>query len=75
MNDGFQKEVLKQIAEKLLLKKVEITLSLQGRVDNPSQVASEIISNLLKEGLIAVAPVGDGTYAVTQRGMREAAKV
>lgn len=74
MNDGFEKEVLLQFVEKLLMKKVEVVLMLKDRTENPNQIAGEILSRLTSQGMIAVAPVGDSTYAVTQKGIR-AAKV
>jgi len=74
MNNGFEAEVLKQVAEKLLMRKEEIILLLQGKVDNPLKTANETVSSLVKQGFITVAPVGNSTYAVTQKGMR-AAKV
>lgn len=75
MNDGFEKEVLQHIAERLLLKKIEIVLMLKDRTDDPNRAANEILSSLLRQGMIALTPAGDSTYAVTQKGMRETAKV
>ena len=72
MDDGFETEVLKQISEKLLMKKEEIILLIQGKVDDPLKIANEIVSSLLNQGFIAVAPVGNSSYAVTQKGMRAA---
>ena len=74
MENGFKQEVLKEISEKLLMKKREIILLLEGKVEDPSKAANEIANSLLAQGFIAIAPVGDGTFAVTQKGMR-AAKV
>jgi predicted transcriptional regulator len=56
------------------MKKEEIVLFLQGKVDDPMKISNEIIKNLLAQNLIAIAPVGNSTYAVTQKGIR-AAKV
>jgi hypothetical protein len=74
MNDGFESEILQIFCEKLLMKKEEIVLFLQGKVDDPMKISNEIIKNLLAQNMIAIAPVGGSTYAVTQKGMR-AAKV
>jgi hypothetical protein len=72
MNDGFEREILGQISQKLLMKKEEIILFLQGKVDDPMKISNEIIKNLLSQNLIAIAPVGNSTYAVTQKGIRAA---
>jgi len=70
MENGFELEVLKEISEKLLMKKNEIIFLLEGKVDDPRKAANEIAKSLLNQGMIAIAPVGDGTFAVTQKGMR-----
>lgn len=72
MNNGFESEILQIFCEKLLMKKEEIVLFLQGKVDDPLKISNEVIKNLLSQNLIAIAPVGGSTYAVTQKGMRTA---
>jgi hypothetical protein len=72
MNDGFESEILQIFCEKLLMKKEEIVLFLQGKVDDPMKISNEIIKSLLAQNLIAIAPVGGSTYAVTQKGIRTA---
>lgn len=75
MNDGIEREILEEIAEKLLMKKEEIIFLLENKVDDPLKSANEIMNSLIKQGLITPAPVGTSAYAVTQKGMREARKV
>jgi predicted transcriptional regulator len=75
MNDGIEREILEEIAEKLLMKKEEIIFLLENKVDDPLKSANEILNSLIKQGLITPAPVGTSAYAVTQKGMREARKV
>ena len=75
MNDGLEKEILQEITKKLLMSKEEIMFFLEDKVEDPFKIANEILSSLLKQDFIAVAPVGTNAYAVTQRGMREARKV
>lgn len=75
MNDGIEREILKEIVEKLLMKKEEIIFLLENKTDDPLKSANEILNSLSKQGLITPAPVGTSAYAVTQKGMREARKV
>jgi len=74
MNGGIENEILKQIAEKLLMKKQEMLVLASGRED-AVQIVNSALNSLLAKGMITAAPVGDGTFAVTQKGMREARKV
>jgi predicted transcriptional regulator len=75
MNDGIEKEILQEITKKLLMNKEEIMFFLEDKVEDPFKAANEILSNLIKQELIRIAPVGTNAYAVTQKGMREARKV
>lgn len=72
MNDGIEGKILAQIAEKLLMKKQEMISLVEG--ENALSVVNVALQSLIEKGFIASAPVGDGTFAVTQKGMR-AAKV
>jgi hypothetical protein len=70
MNDGMEKEILQEITKKLLMSKEEIMFFLEDRVEDPLKAANEILNSLIKQELVAVAPVGTNAYAVTQKGMR-----
>jgi len=72
MEDDLEKEILQRFAEKLLMKKSEIALMLKDRIDSPTKAANEILNGLMSQELVTLAPVGDGTYAITQKGMRTA---
>jgi len=53
MDDGFEREILQAITEKLLIKKQEIVLHLQGKVDDPLKTANDIVRSLLAKNLIS----------------------
>ena len=72
MNDGIEDKILAQISEKLLMKKIEMLTLVEG--EDALKTVNIVLQSLLAKGFITAAPVGDGTYAVTQKGMR-AAKV
>jgi len=74
MQDGIERKILLQIAEKLIMKKEEM-LFLAGDSEDSLEVVNLAVKNLLSGGMIAIAPVGATTFAVTQKGMREARKV
>jgi len=74
MNDGIERKILQQIAEKLIMKKEEMFFLADGQ-EKALDVVNAAVKNLLNTGMIAVTPVGESTFAVTQKGMREARKV
>jgi RNA-binding protein YhbY len=72
IQDGLEKEVLEEIAKKMLVKKEELVLFLENKVENPVSTAESIVKLLIDKGLITyVEVIGKTCYAITQKGMRE----
>jgi len=74
MQDGIEKELLKEIAKRMVVKKEELVEFVESRGENP-KILSKVAQSLYTQGLIIyVTPIGQTCYAITQRGMREALK-
>lgn len=72
MLNGVEKELLKEISRRLVVKKEELALFLEKKGENP-QIINRLMKDLYSKGLIIyVTPIGQTCYAITQRGMREA---
>jgi DNA-binding PadR family transcriptional regulator len=70
--NGLEKEVLEEIARRMLVKKEELVLFLENKVENPISTVESIIKLLKDKGLITyVEVIGKSCYAITQKGMRE----
>jgi len=74
MQDGIEKELLKEIAKRMVVKKEELVEFVKSIGGNPN-VLAKVTQSLYTQGLIIyVTPIGQTCYAITQRGMREALK-
>jgi hypothetical protein len=70
--DGIEKELLEEIAKRMVVTKEELVRFLENKVENPSTVVASVTKALSNKGLITyVNPIGQSCYAITQRGMRE----
>ena len=76
-NDGIEsqteieKEILTEIARRLVVQKEELVQFMEGKVADPVAVVSAATKKLISEQLITnVDPVGLSSYAITQKGMR-----
>jgi len=68
-----EKEILAEIARRLVVKKEELVQFLEGKIANPAAVVSAVTKKLISEQLVTnVDPVGISSYAITQKGMRAA---
>lgn len=73
--NGFQREVLEEIARRQVVKKDELVSFLENKVENPSSYVKSVTEALRDQGLITnVTPLGESCYAITQKGMREVGK-
>ena len=69
--NGFQKQVLEEIAKRMVMKKEELVSFLGDKVENPSSYVQSVTKALSDQGLITyVTPLGQSCYAITQKGMR-----
>ena len=73
--NGFQRQILEEIAKKMVVKKEELVSFLENKVENPSSYIQAVVKALSEQGLITyVTPLGQSCYAITQKGMREVGK-
>jgi predicted transcriptional regulator len=73
--NGFQRQILEEIAKKMVVKKEELVSFLENKVENPSSYVQAVVKALSEHGLIVyVTPLGQSCYAITQKGMREVGK-
>ncbi|MBS3055306.1 MAG: hypothetical protein J4452_02320 [Candidatus Aenigmarchaeota archaeon] len=73
--NGFQRQILEEIAKRMVMKKEELVSFLGDKVENPSSYVQSVTKALSDQGLITyVSPLGQGCYAITQKGMREVGK-
>ncbi|RLI97937.1 MAG: hypothetical protein DRP00_03105 [Candidatus Aenigmatarchaeota archaeon] len=69
---NLEKEVLKELARKLVARKSEIKDFLKKKVKNGDRKLETITKSLKDKGLITyVSVIGESCIAITQRGMRE----
>ena len=69
--NGIEREILEEIARRLVVEKEELVEFLGKKVKNPLSVVERITKNLNDKGLITyVSPIGQSCYAITQKGMR-----
>jgi hypoxanthine-guanine phosphoribosyltransferase len=71
--DGIEieKEILAEIAKRLVVKKEELVQLLEGKVPNAAAVVSSVTKKLISEQLVTnMDLVGISSYAITQKGMR-----
>ncbi|MCS7106071.1 MAG: BlaI/MecI/CopY family transcriptional regulator [Candidatus Aenigmarchaeota archaeon] len=72
IQDGLEKEVLEEIARRMLVKKEELVLFLENKVENPVSTVETIVKLLIDKGLVTyVEVIGKTCYAITQKGIRE----
>ena len=73
--NGFQRQILEEIAKRMVMKKEELISFLGDKVENPSSYVQIVTKALSEQGLITyVSPLGQSCYAITQKGMREVGK-
>ena len=73
MDNGIEREVLLEIARRMLVKHEDLVQFLKGKVNNPQQMATQVAKSLSNRDLIIyVSPIGQSCLAITQKGMREA---
>jgi len=73
--NGFQREILEEMAKRMVMKKEELVSFLGNKVENPSSYIQAVTKALSDQGLITyVTPLGQSCFAITQKGMREVGK-
>jgi hypothetical protein len=73
VDDDIEREVLLEFARRMLMENEELVHFLEGKVNNPQSVASEVAKSLSSRDLIIyVSPIGQSCLAITQKGIRQA---
>jgi hypothetical protein len=73
--NGFERQILEEIAKRMVVKKEELVSFFENKVENPSSYVQNATKALSERGLITnVSPLGQSCYAITQKGMREVGK-
>ena len=71
--DGIERELLKELSEKLVMNKEELLRFFEGKVENSDSVAEDVLKSILAKGYATNAtPMGSGCYAVTTKGIKAA---
>lgn len=67
--DGIEKEILEEIAKRLVMSKEELFKFVEGKLD---LVALEnILKSLEEKGYLAkISPLGSSSYVVTKKGIK-----
>ena len=75
MQNGIEKELLKEISGRLVVKKEELIRFLENKGEN-TQILDRVMKDLYSRGLITyVTPIGQTCYAITQRGMKKVGQI
>lgn len=70
--NGIEKELLEEIAKRLVVKREELVKFLEGKVENPFSEVDNLTKTLNDKGfIIYVSLIGKGCMAITQKGLRE----
>lgn len=69
--DGIEREILQEIAKKLVMSKEELLRFVEGRADL-SQLENVLKSMEEKGYLARISPLGSISYVITKKGIKEA---
>lgn len=72
MENGIERELLEEIAKRLVVQREELARFLEGKVENPFSEVENLTKALNDKGLITyVSLIGKTCMAITQKGLRE----
>ena len=76
MYEKVEKKIMKIMGEKLVARKSELLERVKGDIKSnphsPKSVVDSITKTLVQRGLLTPLYASETTFAITQRGMREA---
>lgn len=75
MEDGIERKILLEMAERLVAKKSEILKFLQETGNINQEVIKSVTKALLERGLLTPVYSSETTYAITQKGLKEAFRI
>lgn len=73
MEDGIEKEILRELSNRQVMNKEELIKIVEGKAENPALALDAVLKSLLEKGYVTnVSPLGSACYVVTTKGIREA---
>ncbi len=71
MDNGIEKELLKELSKRLVMSKFEIVRFFEGRTENPIAMAEDVLKSLLQKGYVTNStPLGSVCFAITKKGIK-----
>jgi len=74
MYDGLEKKILKEMSERLVARKVELW-ELAKKQKISKNAISTVTKMMVQKGLLTTVYASESTFAITQKGMREASRL
>ena len=74
MEDGVERKILEEMAERLVANKREILSFVSKEKEVPMSVINSITKSLAQRGLLTEVYSSETSYAITQRGIKEASR-
>ena len=71
MEDGIERKILEEMAERLVAKKSEISNFLSEKGNFSKEAITAVTKSLLERGLLTPVYSSETTYAITQKGIKE----
>lgn len=75
MYNGIEKKILEKMSKKLVMKKTEIMTIINKDVSSPNQVLKSVMKMLSQRGLVVPVYAYESTFAITQKGIKEASRL
>jgi len=75
MYNGVEKRILEKMSTKLVMKKTEIMAIISKDVSSPRQVLKSVMKALSQRGLVVPVYAYESTFAITQKGIKEASRL
>jgi len=71
MYDGIEKKILKEMSRRLVVKKIEL-LEFAKKQKISRNTINAVSKMLVQKGLLTTVYASESTFAITQKGIREA---
>lgn len=69
MEDGMEREILEELAKRLVMSKEELFKMIEGRADLAA--LEDVLKSLEEKGYLAkVSPLGSSSFVVTTKGIK-----
>ena len=74
MYDGIEKKILKEMSERLVARKIELWEFAKKQKISESAI-NTVTRMMVQKGLLTTVYASESTFAITQKGMREASRL